>query len=169
MQHVDLSQYPEPIRSVLAAQMQLSRCIVSTQMQEWAQLELSIGQLKVLMMLAGHPGMTISQIAQSLTIGKPSTSILVDRLVHQDLVYRREDESDRRRTVVSLTPAGNNLATRLHQGNIERLVQWYSALSPEDLAALRRGLEALAQVARGTAVSGNENETETPTSTQLAR
>src|SRR5215469_17282298 len=115
MQHYDLSQYPEPIRSVLAAQMQLSRCIVSTQMQEWAQLELSIGQLKVLMMLAGHPGMTISQIAERLRIGKPSTSMLVDRLVQQDLVHRREDENDRRRTLVSLTTEGNGLTTRLHQ------------------------------------------------------
>ena len=62
-QQHDLSRYPEPIRGVLAAQFELARCVVSTQIQEWAQLELSIGQLKVLMMLAGHPGLTISQIA----------------------------------------------------------------------------------------------------------
>jgi DNA-binding MarR family transcriptional regulator len=143
----DLSGYPEPIRAVLAAQLQLARCVVSTQMQEWAQLELTIGQLKVMMILAGHPGMTISQLAESLSIGKPSTSILVDRLVQQGLLQRTEDEADRRRTLVTLTAAGNDLTTRLHQGNIERMVQWYSALAPDDLAALRRGLEALAKVA----------------------
>ena len=146
MKH-DLSGYPEPIRGVLAAQFQLARCVVSTQMQEWAQLELTIGQLKVMMILAGHPGMTISQLAESLSIGKPSTSILVDRLVHQGLLQRTEDEADRRRTLVTLTAAGNDLTTRLHQGNIERLAQWYSALAPDDLTALRRGLEALAKVA----------------------
>ncbi|MGO8947711.1 MAG: MarR family winged helix-turn-helix transcriptional regulator [Ktedonobacterales bacterium] len=146
MQH-DLSGYPEPIRAVLAAQFRLSRCVVSTQMQEWAQLELTIGQLKVMMILAGHPGMTISQIAESLSISKPSTSILVDGLVQQGLAHRAEDESDRRRTLVTLTTAGNDLTTRLHQGSIERLVQWYSALAPDDLAALRHGLEALAEVA----------------------
>jgi DNA-binding MarR family transcriptional regulator len=152
MKH-DISGYPEPIRAVLAAQFQLSRCVVSTQMQEWAQLELTIGQLKVMMILTGHPGMTISQIAESLSIGKPSTSILVDRLVQQSLVHRTEDESDRRRTLVTLTAAGNDLTTRLHQGNVERLAQWYSALAPEDLAALRRGLEALAVVAAPTNTS----------------
>jgi MarR family transcriptional regulator, organic hydroperoxide resistance regulator len=157
-QQHDLSQYPEPIRGVLAAQLELARCVASTQMQEWAQLELSIGQLKVLMMLAGHPGMTISQIAESLSIGKPSTSMLVDRLVQHALVYRREDDNDRRRTLVSLTPAGNDLVTRLHQGNIERLVQWYLALAPEDLEALRRGLEALAKVARGASISDDESK-----------
>jgi DNA-binding MarR family transcriptional regulator len=166
-QQHDLSRYPEPIRGVLAAQFELARCVFSTQMQEWAQLELSIGQLKVLMMLAGHPGLTISQIAERLRVGKPSTSILVDRLVQQDLVYRREDENDRRRTLVSLTPAGNDLTTRLHQGNIERLVQWYSALAPEDLAALQRGLEALAKVAQPTPISGDE--TQPTVSTTLAR
>jgi DNA-binding MarR family transcriptional regulator len=146
MKH-DLSEYPEPIRAVLAAQFQMARCVVSTQMQEWAQLELTIGQLKVIMMLTGHPGMTISQLAESLSIGKPSTSILVDRLVQQGLLQRTEDEADRRRTLVTLTATGNDLTTRLHQGNIERLAQWYSALAPDDLAALRRGLEALAKVA----------------------
>jgi DNA-binding MarR family transcriptional regulator len=166
-QEHDLSQYPEPIRGVLAAQFELARCVVSTQMHEWAQLELSIGQLKVMMMLAGHPGMTISQIAESLAVGKPSTSMLVDRLVQQDLVYRREDENDRRRTLVSLTTAGNDLTTRLHQGNIERLAQWYSALAPEDLAALRRGLEALAKVAQPAPISGHE--TEVTDSSSLAR
>jgi DNA-binding MarR family transcriptional regulator len=163
----DRSRYPEPIRGVLAAQFELARCVVSTQMQEWAQLELSIGQLKVLMMLAGHPGMTISQIAESLSVGRPSTSILVDRLVQQSLVYRREDETDRRRTLVGLTPAGHDLATRLHQGNIERLAQWYSALAPEDLQALRRGLEALAKVAQP--ASSSDDESECTVSTTLAR
>jgi DNA-binding MarR family transcriptional regulator len=162
-QQHDLSRYPEPIRGVLAAQLELARCVFSTQMQEWAQLELSIGQLKVLMMLAGHPGMTISQIAESLSIGKPSTSMLVDHLVQQDLVYRREDENDRRRTLVGLTPAGNDLTTRLHQGNIERLAQWYSALAPDDLAALRRGLEALAKVAQPPSHSGDEIHSSVPT------
>ncbi len=146
MRH-DISGYPEPIRAVLEAQFKLARCVVSTQMQEWAQLELTIGQLKVMMILAGHPGMTISQIAESLSIGKPSTSILVDRLVQQGLVQRTEDGSDRRRTLVTLTTAGNDLTTRLHQGNVERLAQWYSALTPDDLAALRRGLEAVVAVA----------------------
>src|SRR5215469_7081297 len=154
MKH-DLSEYPEPIRAVLAAQFQLARCVVSTQMQEWAQLELTIGQLKVIMILAGHPGMTISQLAESLSIGKPSTSILVDRLVQQGLLQRTEDEADRRRTLVTLTAAGNDLTTRLHQGNIERMVQWYSALAPDDLAALRRGLEALAKVAAPAASPGS--------------
>jgi DNA-binding MarR family transcriptional regulator len=156
MKH-DLSGYPEPIRAVLAAQLQLARCVVSTQVQEWAQLELTIGQLKVMMILAGHPGMTISQLAESLSIGKPSTSILVDRLVQQGLLQRTEDEADRRRTLVTLTAAGNDLTTRLHQGNVERLVQWYSALAPDDLAALRRGLEALAKVAAPTAAVSVES------------
>jgi DNA-binding MarR family transcriptional regulator len=143
----DLSQYPEPIRAVLAAQLQLSRCISSMQTMEWAHLDLSIGQLKILMILAGHQGMTISQIAAAIGIGKSATSILVERLVQLGIVQRTEDANDRRRTLVTFTHAGSDLATRLRQGNIDRLVQWYSALAPDDLAALRRGLEALVAVA----------------------
>lgn len=160
MQH-DFSQYPEAIRRVLEAQHQLARCVVSTQMQEWAQLELSIGQLKVMMILAGHPGMTISQLAESLGISKPSTSILVDRLVHQGMLYRKEDEADRRRTLVTLSASGNDLTTRLQQGSIERQVQWYTALAPDDLAALRRGLEAVAAIALPSTFHQHEHDLST--------
>jgi MarR family transcriptional regulator, organic hydroperoxide resistance regulator len=143
----DFSVYPDAIRAVLEAQTTVGRCTVGIGSEEWAHLDLSIGQLKVLMLLAGLSDPTISQLAQHLKLGKPSSSILVDRLVQLGLVQRTEDASDRRRTRVTLTSSGSELVGRLHQGSIERFVQWLQAMTPDDLAALRRGLEALAKIA----------------------
>ena len=142
----DISHYPEPIRSVLAAQFRL-QCVFAEQKQEWTKLELTMGQLKAVMILAGNQRVTISQLADILKIGKPAASILVDRLVHLGHVRRTEDETDRRHTILTLTDAGLQLATQLRQGSLERMAQWFAAMAPDDLAALQRGLEALANIA----------------------
>ena len=142
----DISHYPEQIRAVLAAQNRL-QCVFAAQKQEWAKLDLTMGQLKAIMILAGNQRVTISQLADMLKIGKPSASILVDRLVHLNHVRRTEDENDRRNTILTLTDEGSQLATQLRQGSLERMTQWFAAMAPDDLAALQRGLEALAEVA----------------------
>ena len=143
----DISHYPEPIRSVLATHMRLQH-VFSCQKQDWAHLELTMGQLKAIMILSGNERVTISQLAELLSIGKPAASILVDRLVHLSYVRRTEDEDDRRNTLLTLTNTGYELATRLRQVSIERMAQWFVAMAPSDLAALHQGLEALATVAK---------------------
>src|SRR5262249_24323832 len=120
---------------------------VGKQPQDWSQLHLTIGQLKTLMVLAGHPDLTVSQLAERLKIGKPAASLLIDRPVRLGLVRRTADVNDRRRTLVALTDAGAELVTRLRQANLDQLAEWLQTMAPADLAALRRGLEALAAIA----------------------
>jgi MarR family transcriptional regulator, organic hydroperoxide resistance regulator len=146
----DLSRYPEPIRAVLAAQFEVVRHALSPRIQDWAHLGLSMGQLKALMMLAAQGDMTVTHVAELLYTGKPAASIVVDRLVQLGMAQRTEDAQDRRRTLVTLTDAGRDLATRLHQGGIDRFAQLLEAMEPDDLAALQRGMEALAAIAAST-------------------
>jgi DNA-binding MarR family transcriptional regulator len=157
----DISHYPEPIRRVLAAQFRLQH-VFANQRQEWAELDLTMGQLKAVMILAGDQRVTISQLADMLHIGKPAASVLVDRLVHLGLVRRAEDENDRRHTLLTLTDTCRDLATQLRQGSLERMAQWFAAMAPDDLAALQRGLEALADAAEA---SDKEPQTHTSVET----
>lgn len=143
----DFSAYPDAIRVVLEAQARLAHCMVGVGSEDWAELDLSIGQLKALMRLAGLPDVTISELALHLNLGRPATSILVDRLVQLGFVRRTEDASDRRRTHVTLTAQGDELVTRLRQGSVDQYVHWLQALAPNDLSALGHGLQALATVA----------------------
>jgi DNA-binding MarR family transcriptional regulator len=115
---------------------------------DWIQLELPIGQVKTLMALAGHERLNVSALAELLRIGKPAASILVDRLVQQAYVARTEDPEDRRRTLLALTPAGSDLVATLRQGAGEsRFARWLEQMDEGDLAALTRGLQALATIA----------------------
>jgi DNA-binding MarR family transcriptional regulator len=143
----DLSGYSGDVRAVMEAQNIIAHCMKGPDFKVWTQLDLTIGQLRALMLLSADGDVTISSIAERMDIGKPASSILVDRLVHLGLARRTEDANDRRRTLVTLTDAGNELLTRLRQGNLDRFAQWLQAMAPDDLTALRRGLEALKAIA----------------------
>lgn len=146
------------IAEAIAAQKRIYRALLSTHMREWIHLDLSMGQLKTLFVLATRQAVNVSALADTLDIGKPAASVLVDHLVQLGLAARTEDAEDRRRTLVTLTPTGSDLVARLRQGGPERFMRWLDALAPDDLAALLRGLRALAAIAeRDSAASPDES------------
>jgi len=113
-------------------------------------LDLSMAQLKVLFTVSCRGPLTISEVAERLGISLPTASHLVDRVVQLGLVARREDERDRRRTLVELTEHGEALLRQLRQGNEQPWRELLCELSPDDLEALLRGVRALARVVRRT-------------------
>jgi DNA-binding MarR family transcriptional regulator len=117
----------------------------------WLRSELTLAQIRCLFVVVVHGPISIGGIGERLRVGLPSASTLADRLVEQGLVDRREDPTDRRRTLASATPAGADLAERLRQGSMDTLRAWLGALRREDLAALVQGMEAIAEVAELTA------------------
>lgn len=137
----------DKIAAAIAAQKRLGRAVHRAYAPEWIHLDLTMGQLKTLMTLASHQPATVTELADTLEVGKPAASTLVDRLVQLGYAQRTEDADDRRRTLVTTTPAGGDLVTRLRLGQGDRMARWLGALAPEDLSALIRGLEALSAVA----------------------
>lgn len=135
------------IRAVMEAMWRVNHSRLRVHTPEWVHLELSIGQLKTLMVLASHSRMSVGAIAETVEVGKPAASMLVDRLVQLGYVQRTEDPEDRRRTWVELTETGSELVTKLRQGGSDRLASLLERLEPDDLAALLRGLQALAAIA----------------------
>ena len=140
---------PGPIREVLAAQREIRHTLMNANTPDWVELDLSMGQLKTLMALASQEGMNVSAVAETLRVGKPAASILVDRLVQLGFAQRTEDPEDRRRTLVAPTLSGRELVERLRQGGGENtMTRWLEQMDPDDLAALVQGLRALVAIAR---------------------
>jgi DNA-binding MarR family transcriptional regulator len=113
----------------------------------WFNLDLTMGQLKALQVIARQGPLSIGGLGGVLGVGKPAASLLVDALVRLGLVDRREDANDRRRTLTALTPTGRELVDQLAAGKRERLARCLERMSDADLAALVRGLRALCAVA----------------------
>ena len=135
------------IAEIVYAQQRVSKAMSASLGQSWMQLDFSMPQLKTLMTLYGAGALPIGQLAETLGVGQPTASHLVERLVQSELVVRTEDPEDRRRTLAELSPQGVELIERLRQIRIEPLQRWLAQLDDTALAALHLGLRALADVA----------------------
>lgn len=78
---------------------------------------LSVETWRVLSRLADGAGHPMTAIADFALMPPPSLTKLVDRLVSDNLVYRRADPTDRRRVLVYLSARG-----RIQQQRAQRLV-----------------------------------------------
>ena len=112
----------------------------------WMEIDLTLPQLRTLLILAEEGPLVIGQIAQRLGIGLSTGGHLVDRLVQAGLAERTEDSEDRRRTLARLTPKGEELHARL-LNRVQHLQTLIQKLDEDDLVALLQGLRALNRAA----------------------
>ena len=136
---------PSPEVEHAATVMRRLGAAMQTARPEWLDLDLTVGQIRGLFALASHGPMTIGQVAERLRVRLPWASTVVDRLVEEGLVQRGEDPADRRRTLARLTPRGEALVVQASvKAAQEHLRACLAKISAADLAALVRGLDALA-------------------------
>ena len=120
--------------------------LTKAQDSEWLSLDLGMGQLKAIMVLAKNQQLTVGGLARALGISEPSASLLVEKLVNRSLAARETDPADRRRTMVLASADGHQLVERLHRSRREQFAGWFEQMDESDLHALERGLDALASV-----------------------
>ncbi len=123
------------------------RAINFLNMPELLGLDLTMAQLKALLALARGGPMTVGALGQALGIQLPAASHAADSLVRLELARRYEDPEDRRRTFVQLTPRAQALIEEAREGRRGLFRGWLAELADDDLAALLRGLQAIADVA----------------------
>ncbi|GII78025.1 hypothetical protein Sru01_30070 [Sphaerisporangium rufum] len=98
-------------------------------------LNLTMQQLKVTLILAAHDSASGQELAAALGTGLGTVTGIVDRLVAQGLVTRREDPDDRRVRRVHLTDAGRRMTRELAEAG---LAGYRRLLDRLDLDTLRR-------------------------------
>src|SRR5512144_1764279 len=97
-------------------------------------------QFWAILALDDAPGLTPGGLAEVLFLDAPAASRLVAFLARRKVVEVRPDRVDRRRTRLSLTPAGEALAAKLRVARDELRQALEAGFTPEELAALRGGL-----------------------------
>lgn len=97
-----------------------------------------------------YPNVSIGDIADRLQIRHHSASLLVDRGVKRGLLNRREDPTDRRRALVSLTPEGQRLLDRITQANRREMGMLEGALFRDSLRDALRAYNSAREAAENT-------------------
>ncbi len=109
-----------------------------------AQVELTLPQYRVLGILAEGTA-AASGLADRLAVRRPSITALIDGLVARGLVDRRQEDADRRRVEVRLTPEGVNTLARADVAVDEYLVAIAGHLPDKEEAMALRSLELWAR------------------------
>lgn len=113
----------------------------------WRELDLSMAQLKALMMVISARGLTSSGLAARMRLGASAITHLVDRLAERKLVRREPDPHDRRVAWIRATPKAIALHQRLVEANRVVLLDVLRDLPADDQEQIRRGLRLLASAA----------------------
>jgi DNA-binding MarR family transcriptional regulator len=135
------------VEDVVAVRRRFFRILRARALSTLLDLDLSLRELQALVLLAQLETAFILTVAQRLGVTRPVASVLVDGLVQRGLVTRREDQVDRRRAVVELTPEGQRLIDCLFEGGQSDIGPALEVLETPDLHALLRGLHALVAMA----------------------
>jgi DNA-binding MarR family transcriptional regulator len=120
----------------------------------WMGLNLTIAQLKSLLFIEFEGHTSSKKLATALGASPPNVTGIIDRLVERRLVSREENPENRRMQVLTVTGKGVTLLTQLRERRVNRLTGLLGQMNTDDLAALARGLAALARVSDG----GREND-----------
>jgi DNA-binding MarR family transcriptional regulator len=132
---------PIQIREVMEACSQLGP-------EPWLDLDLTMKQLKVLLVLHALGAARPSVIAAHIGASAANATGVLDRLVAQGFIERQPDAADRRALLVRLTESGRATVSQLYLAGQERLTRALAELSDDDLGALHQGVSALVEATR---------------------
>ena len=104
------------------------------------ELELSLSQLKLLMLLDRQGEQHLKDLAEKLVLSLPAASRAVDGLHRRHMVERREDDVDRRQKRVAITAAGSEVVGRLSAARLAGIETFIASLTTREQEDLARAL-----------------------------
>ncbi|WP_422773282.1 MarR family winged helix-turn-helix transcriptional regulator [Plantactinospora sp. WMMC1484] len=99
-------------------------------------LHLTLPQLKALLLLSAHGSIAGQELSAAMGVSLATMTGMVDRLVAQGLVTRREDPHDRRVRRIELSGPGRDLVDRFVTAGTEKMRRILDRLSEDDLRTL---------------------------------
>ncbi len=107
--------------------------------------EISVPQLRVLVLLNSRGPMNLRTIAAHLDVNPSKASRTCEQLVVSGKVARREDKDDRRNINLSLTSDGDEFVGRLMDSRRRLIDRVIARMNPTDRSELARALEAFSE------------------------
>jgi len=104
---------------------------------EWLTSDMTVAQLRVLLVLHDEGPSRMSSIASTLDIALSTATGIVDNLVRKDFVVREADPQDRRLVICRLSPAGQALISRLWMSGQFQMEKLLDGLTQEQLEKAR--------------------------------
>ncbi len=111
-----------------------------------AGVEVPFEQLRMLMYINKHEGLSQQAICDGLNKVKPGVSRLVDSLVKRDLVEQRPDENDRRIKKLYATKAGKKVCDQFFPVGFGNLKKIEKKLGEKEAEQLKNHLRSVIEI-----------------------
>ena len=131
------------INRIMRAQQRLYQVFAFDRSDPLLAANLTMSQLKVLLILSLRPGASGQDLTAALGVSLATITGIVDRLAAQGLVARREDERDRRIRRLDLTSAGQQVIEDIITAGAAHTRRLLQRLEPDDLAVVERSVIVL--------------------------
>jgi DNA-binding MarR family transcriptional regulator len=134
------------LEPAVEAAMAVSRVLHGISGRSAAELphELTLPQLRALVVLDDDATVTVKALAARLGIQPSTTTRLVDRLVAKGLIERTPGVEDRREVLLSLSPAGRSVVDAAMSYRRSAVRDVLAALTPDELAAVHEAFAVFA-------------------------
>jgi len=110
----------------------------------WARVDLTMPQLKVLLILGERGSARVSWLAEQMAVSPPNITGILDRLERRGWITRSADRADRRVVRVVLSEDGRGVIRALCLASAERSTARLGGLSTSARRDLLRALDDLA-------------------------
>jgi DNA-binding MarR family transcriptional regulator len=140
-----MTDRPRPSPDEIDAVMRAAQLLVAISARSLAAIEteVSLPQLRVLVILASQGPRSLNAVAQNLNIHPSNATRACDKLVAAGLIRRAEDRQDRRLLALSLTGLGSELVEKVMRYRREQIEALLNEVPAPQRTALASALDAL--------------------------
>jgi len=117
-------------RHILQRVEEIYRLMGTSVPEEWLSSDMTVTQLRMLLLLQSFGPLRMSDIAAKLQVTLPTTTIIVNNLVRKNMAQREANPQDRRLVICKLSPEGQKLINKLWDSGriaIEKLLEGFTA------------------------------------------
>lgn len=105
--------------------------------------ELTLTQMHYLEMISDLENPNLTELAAAMKLTKPTITVLVDKLIEKELVYKVQSDADRRSTHLHLTERGK-LINQMHEYAHRRMAEEIEKkINADEMSQLIRLLEKI--------------------------
>ena len=137
-----MEKLDECARQLLDTAPQVMR-FIRAEMRSHRGHDLSVPQFRTLTFVNRNPEISLSHLADHLGLTLPSASKLVDGLVTQKIITRREAKEDRRRLTLALTKSGEDILHEARSATQNHLKDVLRELTADELSTIIRAMNLL--------------------------
>jgi DNA-binding MarR family transcriptional regulator len=146
------------IDSILGLQERINCLNMACGIESWMKLDMTIDQLKSLIIIQYKGKASYKELAQALGITRANITGIADPLIQNHLVIKRQNPGDRRIQYLMLTEKAQEILNNIKQTVITEETKILSSLNIEDLAVLEKGFSAFTRSAETYMLSRQNNK-----------